>query len=112
MFITPQMPTPQFTASTKKKKSTPPKKVEQAQTNQPKTVTIPTLVEKQLKRLAEKFNKDMDLMKLYYQSYVSLTDANGLRTISDSEAIKRIEEELSRPVMRHTMALHETGRRV
>jgi hypothetical protein len=113
MFITPQLTSPQFGTFVKKKpqeKQAPiTQKAEPSQNNKNKKVTISKLVEKQLKRLAEKFNKDMDLMKLYYQTYASITDENGLRTISDSEAIKRLEEELARPVMRHTMALHENG---
>ena len=124
MFITPQMPAPhigapQFGVLKKKKPQEPPPaattpkagSAENSKNTKPKKVAISKLVEKQLQRLAEKFNKDMDLMKSYYQIYASLTDENGLRTVSDSEAIKLLEQELTNPVRRHTLALHENGRR-
>lgn len=105
MFITPNPTTLTFAA---RKKQPAPAPVQQPKPEEVKPLPVSKAVEKQLKKLAAEFNKNLDQLKKDYQFYTTLVDQDGLRMFSESSIVEEIRLNMTRPPMT-TQATHETG---
>jgi hypothetical protein len=105
MFITPNSPSLQFAA---RKKQPAPAPVQQPKSDEVKPLPVSKSVEKQLKKLADEFGKNLDQLKKDYQFYTTLVDEKGLRLFSESSIVEEIRQNMNRPPMT-TQALNEGG---
>ena len=105
MFISPIPTALTFSA---RKKQPAPAPVQQPKLEEVKPLPVSKSVEKQLKKLADEFGKNLDQLKKDYQFYTTLVDENGLRLFSESTIVEEIRQNMNRPPMT-TKALNEGG---